>query len=250
MPFFEHLAELRVRLAYIVIFLFVGSLALYFVWEPIYHTIMIPVTPVLASMHVTRPIATGVFEIFIFRFKVAFFAAVILGSPFIVYHILAFFLPALKPKERKWFVPTLAGIVFFFLLGAGFCWKFILGPGFAWLLSQGGDVVQVLPMADKLLSSVLLFMLAFGVGFETPVVVFLLVSTGIVPYAKLRKNWRVAYLTISIVSATVTPDWSWISMGSLAIAMIILYEGAMAASYLLMRKRIKAQALEEATEAA
>jgi sec-independent protein translocase protein TatC len=243
MPFFEHLAELRKRLAFVLLFMFVFSLALYFVWQPIYNGLMWPIQPVLTSLHIDKPIATGVFEIFIFRFKVAMFAACILGSPLIAYHTLAFFLPALKPKERRWFVPSLVSVVFFFLLGAFFCWRFILNPGFMWLLTQGEGVVKIMPMADKLLSSVLLFMLAFGIGFETPVVVFLLIATGLVSYQKMRKNWRVAYLIISIVSAVVTPDWSWISMGSLAVAMIILYEGAMAASWVLMRKRIKAEKL-------
>lgn len=243
MPFFEHLGELRRRLAVVILFVFVLSLGLYFVWEPIYNTLMIPVTPILKMLHIEKVYALGVFEVFIFRFKVAFFAACILGSPVIAYHVLAFFLPALKPKERKWFIPTLIAVVFFFLLGAYFCWQFILTPGFTWLLTQGGDVVQVMPQADKMLTAVLLFLLAFGVGFETPVVVFLLIATGLVPYDKLRKNWRVAYLTISIVSATVTPDWSWVSMGSLALAMIALYEGSMAASYIMLRKRIKQQQL-------
>ncbi|HEY3317493.1 MAG TPA: twin-arginine translocase subunit TatC [Coriobacteriia bacterium] len=246
MPFFQHLAELRRRLAFVILFVFFFSLVLYFVWKPIYDTLMIPITPVLQELHIDKPIATGVFEIFIFRFKVALFGAILLGSPLIAYQTMAFFLPALKEKERRWFVPGLLSTVFFFLLGAGFCWGFILRPGFLWLLTQGGDVVRIMPMADKLLSSVLLFMLAFGIGFETPVVVFLLIATGMVPYQKMRKNWRIAYLVISIVSAVVTPDWSWISMGSLAVAMIVLYEGAMAASWLVLRKRIKAEALAEA----
>lgn len=250
MPFFEHLAELRRRLTIVLVFVFVLSLALYFVWEPIYNALMIPIVPILKHMGISKVVALGVFEVFMFRFKVAFFAACILGSPVIAYHALAFFLPALKPNERKWFVPGLISVVFFFLLGAWFCWQFVLTPGFTWLLSQGGTVVQVMPQADKMLTAVLLFMLAFGVGFETPVVVFLLIATGLVSYQTMRKNWRVAYLVISIVSAVVTPDWSWVSMGSLAAAMLVLYEGSMAASWLLLRKRIKARELEERDEAA
>jgi sec-independent protein translocase protein TatC len=245
MPFFEHLAELRRRLAYVLLYVIIASLVLYFFWEPIWNTLMLPVFPVMKQVGMPKPVANTVFGVFIFRFKVATFAAVLLGFPFIAYQILAFFLPALKPKERKWFVPSLLAVIFFFLLGAFFCWRLILGPGFEWLLTQGGDVLQLLITADSLLMSVLLFMLAFGIGFETPVVVFLLVATGLVPYKKLRQNWRYAYLVISIVSATVTPDWSPYSMGGLAIAMILLYEGAMAASWLLLRKRIKAQELAE-----
>ncbi len=246
MAFFEHLAELRRRLAFVILFIFALSLGLYFFWEPIYYALMTPVTPVMENLHIGQPIALTVFSVFMFRFKVALFAALLVGSPFVAYQTLAFFLPALRPQERKWFVPGLIAVVFFFLLGAGFCWKLILTPGFTWLLTQGGNVVKLTITAESLLTSVLLFMLAFGIGFETPVVVFLLIVTGLVPYHKLRKNWRISYLVISVVSAIVTPDWSYISMGSLAIAMIILYEGAMAAAWLMMRKKIKSQELEEA----
>lgn len=245
MPFFEHLAELRRRLVIIILFLFVTSLVLYYFWQPIYNVVMLPIFPVLTKLKLPKPVVFKVFEVFLFRFKVALFGAVVVGSPVIAYNTLAFFLPALRPQERKWFVPGLIAIVFFFLLGAVFCWAIILNPGFTWLLTQGGNVVQVIPSADSLLTGVLLFMVAFGVGFETPVVVFLLIITGLVSYSKLRKNWRVAYLIISVVSAIVTPDWSYISMGSLAIAMIVLYEGAMAAAWILLRKRIKAQRLAE-----
>ncbi len=249
MPFFEHLAELRRRIAYVLIYVVIASMALYFVWQPIYYMLMLPIAPVMQQLHIGQPQVLTVFGVFIFRFKVAIFGALLLGSPFIAYQVLAFFLPALKPKERKWFVPALIAVVFFFGLGSFFCWRFILNPGFMWLLSQGSGLLKLAITAESLLTSVLLFMLAFGIGFETPVVVFLLIATGIVPYHKLRKNWRWSYLTICIVSAVVTPDWSWISMGSLALAMIILYEGAMGASWLLLRKRVKAQQLAELEEA-
>ena len=69
----------------------------------------------------------------------------------------------------------------FFLLGAAFCYQYVLGPGFTWLATQGGSQLQLLPLADRWITGVLLFMFAFGVGFQTPVVVFVLVYTEIVP---------------------------------------------------------------------
>lgn len=247
MPFFDHIAELRRRLVYIVLFVFIGSLVLYLdiFYEPVFAFVMHPVTPVLAKLGVHKLIVLGPFEAFIVRFKVALIACVILGSPFITYQIGSFFLPALKPKERRGFVPFVLAIAFFFALGAAFCYSFVLGPGFYWLATQGGAMIQQQALADRWLTGVLLFMLAFGIGFETPVVVFVLVYTGIVPYAKMRKNWRVAYLVISVVAAFSTPDWSWFSMTSLAVSMIILYEGAMAFSWVLLRKKIKAERLAE-----
>jgi sec-independent protein translocase protein TatC len=246
MPFFDHVAELRQRLFYVILFIFAGSLVIYgFAWEPVLRFVMAPVTPVLTQLGVKHLIYQGPFEAFVIRFKVSAIACLIVGSPFIAWQIGAFFLPALKPKERKWFIPIVLAVAFFFILGAAFCYMVVLTPGFTWLATQGGAELQLLPLADKWITGVLLFMVAFGVGFQTPVVVFGLVYTEIVPYAKMRKNWRVAYLVISIVAAIATPDWSWFSMTALGVCMIILYEGAMALSWLLLRKKIKAQALAE-----
>jgi sec-independent protein translocase protein TatC len=247
MPFFEHIAELRQRLFYIIIFIFAGSLAIYaFAWEPVLAFIMAPINPVLAQIHVARLITLGPFDPFVVRFKVSAIACIIAGSPFLAWQVGGFFLPALKPKERRWFVPLVLAIAFFFMLGAAFCYKVVLTPGFGWLASQGGSQLAIQPLADQWITGVLLFMVAFGVGFQTPVVVFALVYTEIVPYAKMRKNWRVAYLVISCVAALATPDWSWFSMTALGVSMIILYEGAMALSWVLLRKKIKAaRELEE-----
>lgn len=247
MPFFDHIAELRKRMVYIVLFVFLGSLVLYanIFYQPILQFVMHPIQPVLHDLGIKQLITLGPFEPFMVRFKVAIVATLIIGSPFITYQIMAFFLPALRPKERKWVVPIFIALVFFFLLGAAFCYSFILGPGFKWLATQGGPSIAMQPLADKWLTGIMLFMLAFGIGFETPVVVFGLVYTELVPYKTMRKNWRYAYLIISLVAAFATPDWSWLSMGSLAACMVVLYEGSMAFSWVLLRKKIKAQQLAE-----
>ncbi|NTU89507.1 MAG: preprotein translocase subunit TatC, partial [Actinobacteria bacterium] len=105
MPLFDHLGELRRRLVIIVVSLIIAACILYIVTPQIIDFLVAPIAPYLPQgseiLVVLNPL--GGFTI---RFKVAFFAAAIVCSPIILWQLLAFFLPALKPSERKWFLPT------------------------------------------------------------------------------------------------------------------------------------------------
>jgi sec-independent protein translocase protein TatC len=245
MPFLEHLDEFRKRLSIIVVVLFGGAIAVYPWALEVYEFIM---DPVFASTADVRSVAMAPFELFTIRFVMGLFAAAIVTSPITIYEVMAFFLPALKPKERKWFVPVFISMVVFFVGGVVFCYLFVLEPGFEWLLAQGGETIDMLPRASDFFRGVVLFLLGFGLGFQTPVVVFGLVLMDIVPYEKMRENWRVAYVVIMVVASVATPDWSWVTMLSLFGAMLILYEGALLAARVLLRKRIVAQKAAEALE--
>lgn len=246
MPFFGHLGELRRRLTWIAVCVLGGSVVMYYWGWDIYEFLMKPVIPYLESSVLTDPfIATNPFELFTMRFKVALFGAAIVTSPVWIYHVMAFFLPALKPKERKWFVPVFSAMVTFFIMGIVFCWLFVLGPGFGWLLAQGGDTVEMLPKASEFFRGVTLFLFGFGMGFQTPVVVFGLIVMGIVPYDKLRENWRSAYVIIMVIASVATPDWSWVTMLSLFSAMLVLYEGSLLFARIVLRKRITAHDEDE-----
>jgi sec-independent protein translocase protein TatC len=242
MPFFEHIAELRKRLAIIIGFVFATSMVAYFFALPIFDFIM---RPVYAASPGLKFIAVGPFEQFTVRFQTGLYAAIVLTSPIWIWQIMAFFLPALKPKERRWFVPIFAAVVFFFLMGTVFCYGIVLKPGFTWLLSQGGGTISQLPSAAQFLSGVVLFLFAFGLGFQTPVVVFGLVYLQIVPYQKLRQNWRIVYVVLMVVASVATPDWSYVTMGMLFGAMVALYEGSMLLSRVLLSKKIARQRAEE-----
>jgi sec-independent protein translocase protein TatC len=240
MAFFEHFGELRTRLAWAFGVVLVGALGLYNWGWDIYEWMM---RPVLVHLGEQSSIATSPFELFTMRFKVALFASLVVTSPVWIYQIMAFFLPALKPKERKWFVPIFIAMIVFFIGGVAFCYLFVLEPGFGWLLTQGNvsggaSIVEMLPKAQEFFRGVTLFLLGFGLGFQTPIIVFGLVLLGIVPYDTLRANWRTAYVIIMVVASVATPDWSWVTMLSLFGAMLALYEGALLAARIVLRKRI------------
>lgn len=240
-PFFEHIAELRQRLVIIALTLFVGSTILYMevFYDPILQWVLAPIDHLLPPEGV---VVFGPFESFTFRFKVAFFAAMVLFSPIIIWQVMAFFLPALKPNERKWLIPTFASAVVLFLSGAAFAYFVIMRPAFEFMFAQGGDLVRILPGADRFLTGIGLLLVGFGMSFEIPIVVFYSIGFGLIPYRKLRANWRYVYAGLAVVAAVATPDWSPWTMGGLAVSLLALYEGSLALARIAFAKRIREQA--------
>jgi sec-independent protein translocase protein TatC len=238
MPFLNHLDELRKRAFVLFAVLTVVTVAAYFFTDPIYRFVLAPVLPILKG---GQPVALGVLDPMMVRFGLAFWSAVVLSSPIIAWQVLGFLLPALKPNERKWIIPTFLAMVVLFAAGVVMCYWIILPASFGWLADQTGTIMKFMPQAGDMLSVVEFFLLGFGVAFQVPVVVFYLVYFGLVPYRVLRDNWRIVYVTITILAAMITPDWSPVSMGALAIAMVILYEVSLLACRVVLSKKIKAQ---------
>lgn len=238
-----HIGELRKRLTIIVAVVSVTTVAMYFFADPIYEFLIGPVKSALGD----RPVvALRVLDPMMVRFKVALWAGVIVASPVIIWQVLRFFLPALKPKEQKWFMATFVAMLVLFVIGAAFCYEVILPPSFSWLVGQAGSIMEFQAVATDLVTVVSYFILGFGVAFQTPVIVFYLVYFGVVPYAKLRQNWRVVWVAIVIVAAMITPDWSPVSMGALAGAMLGLYELSMLLVRVVLSKKIAAQKAADA----
>jgi sec-independent protein translocase protein TatC len=245
MPFFDHIAELRRRIVVIAVTIIVGSMGLYYWGWDIFNFVMAPITPLLkgANWNIFTPFGT-----FGLRFTVAFYASLVLGAPIIIWQIMAFFLPALREKERRYVIPTFVALVVLFIMGVTFCYTVILSTAFAWIIAQGGNAIDLVPDASKYFQGVVMMLIGFGIGFELPVVVFYLVIFNIVPYAKLRSSWRVVYVVLMLVASAATPDWSPWTMGGLYVALVVLYEISMLLARLTLRKRIAAQKAAELAE--
>jgi sec-independent protein translocase protein TatC len=244
MPLLSHLNELRKRLTVIVAVLAVATVVAYLFTPQVMQIIVAPVKQFLpqgGKLYFLEPL-----EAFTVRFTLGFWAALFVTSPIWIWQLMAFLLPALKPKERKFVVPTFFAMVGLFVGGAVFCYFFVLKYSFPWLVQQGGTQMTYLAQAGPMLAVIEFFLLAFGLAFQTPVVVFYLVYFGIVPYQKLRHSWRTVYLVIAVISAGATPDWAPQTMIALAVAMIVLWEGSMLACRLVLRARIKHLASEAA----
>jgi sec-independent protein translocase protein TatC len=238
MPFLRHLDELRKRVFLVIGVLTVLTIAAYFFTDYIMAFLLSPVRGSLAG---ELPAVFDPLEAMTLRFVLSFWTSIIVASPLIIWQVMAFLLPALKPKERKWFVPTFVAAVVLFIVGAVFAYLVILPASFEWLIAQAGTSMRTILRAESTLTVVEFFLLGFGVAFQTPIIVFYLVFFGVIKYKKLREGWRFVYVGITVAAAMITPDWSPVSMGALALAMIALYELSMLLCRVLLAKKIKAQ---------
>lgn len=251
MPLFDHLGELRMRLVRIVACLAVAVCVFYMSAPTMGQFLLLPIAEFLPFNPETgwvETVALDPFEAFATRFEIAFFFSVIATSPVILWQLLAFFLPALKPKERKWFMPTFVVGVILFILGVVFCYLIILQAAFQWLTDQAMGLGYVEPRMSSYIDIIIKFEVAFGFAFELPLAIFYLVIFDVIPYKKLRESWRVVYVVLMVLCAVITPDASPVTMLLLFAAMIALYELSLLAARIVLAKRIKKQNEELAAE--
>ena len=251
MPLFDHLGELRMRLVRIVVCLAVAVCVFYFAAPQMGQFLLLPIASFLPFDPETgyvELVALDPFEAFAVRFEIAFFFSVVATSPVILWQLLAFFLPALKPKERKWFTPTFIVAVVLFVLGVVFCYAVILNAAFQWLTDQAMGLGYVEPRMSSYIDIIIKFEIAFGFAFELPLVIFYLVIFDVVPYKKLRESWRVVYIVLLVLCAIITPDASPVTMLLLFAALITLYEISLFMARIVLSRRIAKQNAELALE--
>ena len=168
MPLMDHLGELRMRLVRIVACLFVAAVVFYLATPTMGNFLIMPIQQYLPA----DLVALDPFEAFSVRFQLALWAAFVATSPVVIWQLLAFFLPALKPKERKWFVPTFAIAVALFIVGTVFCYCVILNAAFQWLTDQAMGLGVIEPRMSSYVDIIIKFEIGFGVAFEMPLVIF------------------------------------------------------------------------------
>ena len=184
MPLFDHLGELRMRLVRIVACLAIAVIVFYMATPTMGQFLLLPIAEFLPTDPATGMAslqAIDPFEAFAVRFEISLFAGLIATSPVILWQLLAFFLPALKPKERKWFIPTFIAAVILFIVGVVFCYAVILNAAFQWLTDQADGLGYVAPRMSSYVDIIIKFEVAFGFAFELPLVIFYLVIFDVVP---------------------------------------------------------------------
>lgn len=250
MSLMEHLGELRMRLVRVIVCLIVAIIVFYLATPTVANFLLLPVADFMPKTEdgTVALNVLGAFDAFSVRMTIALWTSIVACMPVILWQVLAFFLPALKPKERKWFIPTFCAAVALFLFGTVFCYCIILNPAFEWLTSQASGFAEILPEASRWIDIIIKFELGFGFAFELPLVVFYLVMFNVIPYKKLRSSWRVVYIVLLTFSAVVTPDASPVTMGLMFAAMVFLYELSLLAARIGLKKRIKLQAEKAAQE--
>jgi sec-independent protein translocase protein TatC len=224
--FMSHLIELRqrlVRAVAVVLALFVGL----FLWPGsgyIYDLLAAPLMNALPQG--TTMIATGVITPFMVPVKVTALAAFLIALPYVLYQAWAFVAPGLYESEKKFALPVVVSSTLLFVLGIAFCYYFVFGKVFAFIHDFAPKSITPAPDIEAYFSFVITMFLAFGVTFEIPIVVILLVRMGVVSIEKLKEARPYVVVGAFVVAAVVTPP-DVLSQFMLAIPMCILYEAGL-----------------------
>jgi len=221
--FISHLVELRSRLlravsavliVFVALFLYPGPSAIYDLLAQ----------PMLASLpEGTRMIATGVITPFMVPIKVTLLAAFILALPVVLYQAWAFVAPGLYRHEQRLALPLIASSTLLFLLGMAFCYFVVFRTVFHFIANFAPQSITPAPDIEAYLSFVMTMFIAFGVTFEVPVAVVLLVKSGIVTVDKLRAARGYVIVGAFIIAAVVTPP-DVVSQFMLALPLCLLFE--------------------------
>lgn len=230
-PFVQHLMELRDRLLYCIYGLMVAT-ALLAIWPGPSGLIDLIAVPIRAHMPPdAKLIAVGVFTPFFIPLKVLLMAAVLLALPWLMYQLWAFVAPGLYSHEKRFALPLIFFGSALAYTGIAFVQFFVLDKMFAFIQQFTPKSVAATPDIASYVESILSLYIAFGLAFQVPIVVMLLVRFNLVTIEKLRAFRGYFVVVAFIVAAVVTPP-DVISQLALAVPMCILYEvGILAAGW-------------------
>ena len=217
----SHLLELRKRLLNSAIALLVVFICL-FPWASKLYSLL--ARPLLAKLPKGgQMIATDVTTPFFVPLKVAMMTAFLIALPYILYQLWRFVAPGLYMNEKRWIVPLLVSSVLLFFCGMAFAYFAVFPMVFGFITAAAPQGVAVMTDIDKYLSFVLNMFVAFGLAFQVPIAVVLLVKTGMVTTAKLREARPYVIVGAFVVGAIFTPP-DVVSQCMLATPLWLLYE--------------------------
>jgi sec-independent protein translocase protein TatC len=224
--FISHLIELRTRLmhalfavlaVFVVLFLYPGAAAIYdFLAAPLMH----------ALPEGARMIATGVITPFMVPMKLTALVAFMLALPYVLYQAWAFVAPGLYEHEKKLAMPIIVASTVLFLIGVAFCYYFVFGTVFRFINDFAPKSITPAPDIEAYFSFVITMFMAFGLTFEIPIVVIILVRAGVVSIEKLKEARPYVIVGAFVVAAVVTPP-DVLSQFLLAVPMCLLYEAGL-----------------------
>jgi sec-independent protein translocase protein TatC len=181
-------------------------------------------------------ISTTVIGPFMTPFKVSFYMALFAAMPVVIYQIWAFIAPGLYRREKRFAVPLLLSAVVLFYVGVAFAYFVVFPVMFNFFVGTVPLTVKYQPDIASYLDFVLMMFFAFGVAFEVPVAVVLLVLTGIVKVEKLAANRGYVLIGIFVIAAILTPPDA-ISQCTMAVPMYLLYEGGLVMARIMQKMR-------------
>jgi sec-independent protein translocase protein TatC len=233
-PFVQHLMELRDRMikAVVAIGIAAAVLAFYPGASALYDLMAAPLVATLPKG--ATLIAISVITPFVVPIKILFMAAFMIALPVVLYQVWAFVAPGLYSHEKKLVMPLVVSSTLLFFFGVAFCYFVVFGQVFAFIQSFAPKSIMATPDIEEYLSFVLGMFLAFGLAFEVPIAVILLVRMGVLTVAQLRQYRGYFWVIAAIGTALVTPP----DAGSMIMLLMVvggLYEVGIIAAQLFVR---------------
>ncbi len=242
----EHLAELRRRVFWAIAALAIGILVAAIFNSFVFDVLLRPLHQVPGLKPSAYQITTfSPAEPFLVSLKVWVVCGLIMASPFLIWQLWAFVGPAFTSNEKKYFYPVVAASTGLFLGGVALAYFLVLPKGLQWLYGFGAGNFNIQNRASDYFTFMALFVLAFGIVFELPVVLVLLAKVGVIDDKFLRKNRRYAILLLSILAAVITPSQDAFSMLAMLIPLLVLYEISIVLARIVQPRKVPAVAVEK-----
>lgn len=242
MPIMEHLRELRSRIVRCALGIAVSMMILLAFYDPVKNLLTRPYRNLCnhrPDFHCDGSLfSLGPLDGFSARMRICAYGGIVLALPIILWQIWRFVVPALSKKERNYALPFIASSTILFGFGCYIAY-WTLDKALEFLISWSGTDVTQAYQVTKYVNLVVMMMLAFGIGFLSPVLLVFLQLASIVSPRALIKQWRYAIMGIFVTAAVITPSGDPISMLALAIPLSVLYLIAVLTGWLLTRRRAK-----------
>jgi sec-independent protein translocase protein TatC len=255
MSLLEHLIELRSRLIWSLVAFFIAFGVCFYFADTIFDFLTRPLAEIWQGQPGRQLIYTALQEKFFANIKIGMFGGFILAFPVIAFQIWRFIAPGLYKHEKRAFLPFPFAAFVMFILGGTFVYYALIPNAFRFFASfeevahDGALAITAEPKVSEYLGLIMQLILGFGIAFELPVVLTLLVRAEMLETATLSRMRRYAYLAVFIIAAILTPPDA-LSMLAMAIPLVALFEVSIVVGKLIERSRNRRRAAEEAAERA
>jgi len=220
MTFLEHLEDLRKRLFYSAIAIFVAVIPCWIFSKRVFEILARPVTQYLPEG--VKMAYTSLTAPFMLYMKVAFLTAIFVTAPFLFLQLWYFVAPGLYQKEKKYVIPFVLLTTIFFILGGLFGYFIVFPWACRFFISLGSDFNPVLTV-DTYFSFSLKVLLGIALVFETPTLIFFLSKLGLITSHWMIRNFKYAVLAVFVIAALITPTPDMITQSIVAVPMLALY---------------------------
>jgi sec-independent protein translocase protein TatC len=242
MSLMEHLVELRSRLIKSAIAVAIGAVLGWMAYQPVLRWLSHPLEELSKNPNVSSElIVLDPLEGFMLRLKMSTYIGLAIAMPFLLWQLWRFIAPGLYKNERRYAALFIGSASTLFLLGATIAYL-TLPQALSFLQTVGGDDFLYQYSPQKYLTLIIYMMLAFGVGFEFPILLVALQLVGVLTPQQLREFRRFGIVIIFVVAAIITPSADPISLFALSLPMVLFYELSIIIGRVIVGRRAAAEA--------